>query len=392
MSYNFYGDSQIQDKKNTYDFYSYFRIQSKEDVDQLTSGSGKYRELTDVLSRIMLLNTAYGIKEKFPDRRDRPNKIDPNAYAKVGEGDYPSGLKALIHSNGNYNDQLRCKLSELSLLGLNLPIEISALPEGSWVIEFPITLKKPFISKDDMLLYIIENPVRKDKVFGVPFTSSMAWKGNLRWTMMKSHLEPAVYDPSKFAEIRYQHTLLFGTEKGLEEIPKGWTKYLDDLCPDAKDDYRNKLKKRFGKDEASSLTGMLYFYPTFWDRIDLEVINPHDRKTKTGKNPIYYEVVPEGAKGFFRLVYLPFYYLGEPLPELKNKVLKDLKDVIKGLEEMMLKYGFSAKKSSGYGVIENNWDKTESRLIIKEISDAHKFGNFDELKQVVDKIERGTNE
>jgi len=84
--------------------------------------------------------------------------------------------------------------------------------------------------------------------------------------------------------------------------------------------------------------------------------------------------------------------LGAPLPELKNKVIKDLKDVIKGLEEMMLKYGFSAKKSSGYGVIENNWDRIESRLVIKEISDAHKFRNFDELKQVVDKIERGTNE
>jgi len=376
----------------SYDFYVDFQIQNKRDIDDLTSGSGKYRGLTDVLSRIMLLNTAYGIKEKFPDRRDRPNKIDPNVYAKVGEGDYPSGLKALIHSNGNYNDQLRCKLSELSLLGLNLPIEISALPEGSWIIEFPITLKKPFISKDDVPLYIIENPVRRDKVFGVPFISSTAWKGNLRWTMMKAHLEPKVNDPAKFAEIRYQHTLLFGTEKGIEEAVKGWTKYLDDLCLNAKEGYISKLKERFGKDEVPSLTGMLHFYPTFWDKIDMEVINPQDRKTKTGKNPIYFEVVPEGAKGIFRILYLPLYYLGGPLPELKNKILKDLKDVIKGLEEMMLKYGFSAKKSSGYGVIENNWDKTESRLVIKEISNAQKFGNFDELEKVVDKIERGTNE
>jgi CRISPR-associated protein Cmr2 len=360
----------------SHDFYVDFRIQSKEDIGQLTSGSRKYGELTDVLSRIMALLSAFE-KEEFRN------------YAKAGDRNKPSGLKSLIHSNGNYNDQLRYKLSEVKLLGIDSSIDISELPHGSWIIEFPIILKKPFISKDDVPLYIIENPVRKDKVFGVPFTSSMAWKGSLRWTMMKSHLEPVVNDPSKFAEIRYQHTLLFGTEKGMEEMAKGWTKYLDDLCPNAKEAYRSKLKKRFGKDEAPSLTGMLYFYPTFWDRIDLEVINPHDRKTKTGKNPIYYEVVPEGAKGFFRLVYLPFYYLGEPLPELKNKVLKDLKDVIKGLEEMMLKYGFSAKKSSGYGVIENNWDKTESRLVMKEISAAHKFGNFDELKQVVDKIERG---
>jgi len=376
----------------SYDFYVDFQIQNKRDIDDLTSGSGKYRGLTDVLSRIMLLNTAYGIKEKFPDRRDRPNKIDPKVYAKVGEGDYPSGLKALIHSSGNYNDQLRCKLSELSLLGLNSQIEISALPEGSWIIEFPITLKKPFISKDDVPLYIIENPVRKDKVFGVPFISSMAWKGNLRWTMMKTHLEPIADKQTEFAEIRYQHTLLFGTEKGMEDIAKGWTKYLDHLCLNAKEAYRNKLRERFSTNEVLSLTGMLYFYPTFWDRIGLEVINPHDRKTKTGKNPIYYEVVPKGAKGFFRLLYLPLYYLGAPLPELKNKVIKDLKDVINGLKEMMLKYGFSAKKSSGYGVIENNWDKAESKLVIKGMLDVQKFRNFDELKQVVDKIERGTNE
>ncbi len=373
----------------SYDFYVNFQIQSKQDIDDLTSGSGKYSKVTDVFSRMMLLITSFGVKKNFPDRRGRSNKIKPDVYAKVGEGEYSSGLKALIHSNGNYNDQLPFRLSELNLLSINLSPDISILPEGSWIIEFPITLAKPYISRDDIPLYIIENPIRKDKVFGIPFTSAMSWKGNLRWTMMKIFLEPKANNPEEFAEIRFWHTLLFGTEKGMEEIAKGWTKYLDELCPDAKYDYRSKLKESFGREEVPSLTGMLYFYPTFWDKIDMDVINPHDRKTKTGVNPIYYEVIPTGAKGSFKLLYLPFYHLDKPFPQLKIEVIKDLKGIIYGLKEMMLKYGFSAKKSLGYGIIEKSWDKEASKLVIKGFSDIEKFSNFEELEDIIKKL---TNE
>lgn len=371
-----------------YDFYATFQIKTKDDVDDLVRGSKKYIEISNVLSRVMLLNTAFGVEGRFPDRKGQPNKINPNIYAKVGEGDYASGLKALIHSNGNFNDYIACKLSELRLLSIDSTNDISALPQGSWLIEFPITLKKPFISNDDAPLYIIENPVRKDKVFGVPFTSAMAWKGNLRWAMMKIHLEPKVNSPYEFAEIRYQHTLLFGTEKGIEDTVKGWEKYLDQLCQKATGIYRKKLKERFNCKEVPSLTGMLHFYPTFWNRIDMEVINPHDRKTKTGKNPIYFELVPAGARGFFRLLYVPFYYLSNTESELEKKVLNDLESVILGLEKLMIDYGFSAKRSSGYGVIDDKWDKEASRLIINGMTDVVKFINFDNLGSEVKKLRR----
>jgi len=374
-----------------YDFYASFQIEredlakSKEEIDELTAGSGKYSEISDVLSRIMLLVTAYAIKGKLPDRRGRYSKIDPDVYAKVGERECPMGLKALIHSNGNYNDYLECKLSELSLLGINSSIDLSPLPKGSWVLEFPITLAKPFMSKDDIPFYIIENPVKKDKVFGVPFISAMAWKGNLRWTMMKILLEPNADDPDKFAQIRFLHTLLFGTEKGWGEA-KSWTDYLDKLCRDAKERYGDLLKEKFNKENAKDVhtQGMLYFYPTFWNKIDMIVINPHDRRTKTGRNPIYFEVIPAGAKGVFRLAYVPFYWVGLPEEDLKEKVIEDLKDVIAGVKEMMLTYGFSAKKSSGFGVIEEGWDKDKSRLEVKGFYDTQKFGNFEELEEIVE--------
>ena len=382
-----------RENKMIYDFYASFQIErenlakSKEEIDELTIGSGKYSEITDTLSRTMLLTTTYAIKGKLPDRKDRPNKIDPDVYAKVGEGEHPMGLKALIHSNRNYNDYLQCKLSELNLLGIKTPVDLSTLPKGSWILEFPITLAKDFISQDDIPLYVIDNPVRKDKVFGVPFTSAMAWKGNLRWTMMKVSLEPAKENPDEFARIRYRHSLLFGTEKGWGET-KGWTEYLDNLCPDAKAKYRNMLKEfDEGKDiKDMHFRGMLQFYPTFWNKIDMGVINPHDRKTKIGKNPIYYEVVPSDAKGWFRLLYVPFYYLGKNEKELAENVLKDLKNVIEGLKEMMLTYGFSAKKSSGYGVIKDGWDKDESRLEVKGFYDLQRFGNFKELEEMVERM------
>ena len=378
-----------------YDFYASFQIErenlakSKREIKELTVGSGKYSEIKDILSRIMLLTTAYAVKGKLPDKKDRPNKINPDVFATVGEGDYyPMGLKAIIHSNKNYEDYLQRKLSELDNLWINSSVDLLYLPEGSWILEFPITLAKPFISKDDTPFYIVENPIRKDKVFGVPFTSAMAWKGNLRWTTMKIFLEPNVDDPDKFAQIRFRHTLLFGTEKGWGEI-KGWTKYLDNLCPDAKEQYRELLKEKFNRENAKDvhIRGMLHFYPTFWNKIDMIVINPHNRKTKTGKNPIYFEIVPAGAKGFFRLVYVPFHWLSLPEKEFKWRVIEDLESVTKGIKEMMLTYGFSAKKSAGFGLIGDKWDKNESRLEVKGFYDSRKFGNFEELEKAVENME-----
>ena len=377
-----------------YDFYACFQVErkdpnksreeikqlTKERIKQLTNGSGEYSEITNVLSRVMLLITAYAVENKLP------NGIDPVVYARIGEKNNPMGLKALVHSKRSYDEYLREKLKELNGLGVNSPVDSSSLPKGSWILEFPITLAKSLMSKDDIPFYIIENPVRKDKVFGVPFTSATSWKGNLRWTMMKVFLEPAANDPDKFAQIRFRHVLLFGTEKGWGEA-KSWACHLDNLCPDAGKKYEDMLKDKFNKDKIKDmhLQGMLYFYSTFWNKIDMHVINPHSRKTKTGKNPVYFEIVPAGANGTFRLVYIPFHWFGSPEDELKDRVIEDLRDVITGVRKMMLDYGFSAKKSLGFGIIKNEWDKDGSRLEVKGFYDVKKFSNFEELEEIVGK-------
>jgi len=361
-----------------YDFYAEFQIEKenlekgKEEVYDLIYGKNKYGEIKDVYSRALLLITAYA-----RDKLDREAK---------------EALKALIHSNRNYDIYIQRLLSELSLININTSPDISCLVKGSWIIEFPITLRKPYISKDDTPFYIIENPIRKDKTFPIPYISSMAWKGNLRWTMIKTFLEPIKDKPEDFANIRFRFTLLFGSEKGWMS-EESWTKYLDEMCENARELYRKKLAEKFAnkldkdfKDVSKiNIRGMLHFYPTFLDRIDMIVINPHDRKTKTGRKPIHFEVVPKGAKGVFRLVYVPFHWIELKDDELIKKVVEDLDYVVRGLKEMMLTYGFSAKKSSGFGVIESEWDRKQSRIEIYEFYEKQKFGSFNELEKIVER-------
>jgi CRISPR-associated protein Cmr2 len=102
--------------------------------------------------------------------------------------------------------------------------------------------------------------------------------------------------------------------------------------------------------------GRLMFYPTFFDLIDVEVINPHKRETKAGTYPIYLECVPAGAKGTFSLFYVPFDLIGRPEEEVKNQAAEDLQRIAEAVSAMMLTYGFSAKRTSGYGTAEDEID------------------------------------
>ncbi len=62
----------------------------------------------------------------------------------------------------------------------NPSTDISLFLEFSFIIQFRFALEKPYISRDEQDYYIIDNPVRKDKVFGLPFVAPTSWKGGLR--------------------------------------------------------------------------------------------------------------------------------------------------------------------------------------------------------------------
>ena len=224
------------------------------------------------------------------------------------------------------------------------PTDLQNLPRKSVLIKISFTLKKPYTSKDEVEFHIIdsrifENPIVRDKFTGLPMVRPSTWKGHLRFSA-----EKVEYDEEKKKRIIKR---LFGSESG----------------------------------EDVALRGRLYFFPTFFKSdAEKDVITPLRRDTRTpvkGRSPIPIEVVKPGSKGEFYLLYVP-YPKGRDFKE--EQIKEDLMFLAKALKLMFYVYGFSAKKTSGFGVIEEKlnegkfWIKSNTK--IKEET----FSQLDELK------------
>lgn len=256
-------------------------------------------------------------------------------------------------------------LERMDKLGLvSIPLtELAYTPSYSFLLGFNLRLARPYLSQDDDPFYVIDNPVRKDKVFKVPYVAPASWKGSLRSAAVsivvsswRKNEQGVRGDPGELARERFRLTLLFGDEKGEEpDRTKDLARYLDELSSEAADIYRNLTRKYFGPDSATVLphhAGRLYFYPTFFDRIGVEIINPHARDRRVGKNPIQIESVPVGGRGRFSLLYVPFGPMEQTEETRRAGVAQDLPLVARAVRAMLTTYGFGAKTSSGYGVAE----------------------------------------
>lgn len=180
--------------------------------------------------------------------------------------------------------------------------EFSYLPALSFLLRIPFRLHKPYLSKDDGDFYLLDNPVRKEKIFQAPMVAATGWKGALRAALWQLN-------------------------------------YREDH------DVTVRLLGNPRESEAGQ-AGRLHFFPTFFDQIGLEVINPHDRKTGIGaRGPILMECVPQGTTGTFLLLYVPFGSFDQ------REIAQDLEVTAAGLQAMLATYGFGAKTSSGFGVV-----------------------------------------
>lgn len=186
-------------------------------------------------------------------------------------------------------------------------IELNMLQPYSFYISLTFTLRKPYLSKDDNEFYIIDNPVRKDPIFKLPMVAPTAWKGALRAALWMQEEKDNDNDDSSVSR-------LFGDAHG----------------------------------EDGGQQGYLFFYPTFFNRVGLEIINPHDRERRVGTNPILLECVPETTSGTFTLLYVPFDLIGKD--DAITEVARDLHLVAEGVRAMFTEYGIGAKTSSGFGV------------------------------------------
>jgi len=185
---------------------------------------------------------------------------------------------------------------------LRLEPSFESLPHDDWLgLEVDFTLESPWYSKDDRPFHVLDNPVRKDRVFGVPYMSAASWKGLLRWSCRMHWDEPAWI------------LHLFGNERGEGE------------------DFQR---------------GALAFFPTWFSKIGFEVINPHSRKTRAGTQPILYEVVPAGTQGTLHLLYAPLPGAGARDRVRPEQAIDRLLDAIGAL---LTRYGISAKRTAGWG-------------------------------------------
>jgi len=197
---------------------------------------------------------------------------------------------------------------------------VAHLPRLSFLLHIPFRLQKPYLSKGERDFYLLDNPLRREKVFQTPMIASTSWKGALRATLWQ------LGDKKEKHEITIR---LFGN-------------------PRASDEHQ---------------TGRLHFFPTFFEAIAREVINPHDRKTDVGtpRGPILMECVPQGSTGELVLLYVPFGPMGQSEDEKRAQVAQDLEVLAEGIKAMLTTYGFGAKTSSGYGVVE---EEVEGTLLI----------------------------
>lgn len=199
-------------------------------------------------------------------------------------------------------------LHALSLLPA--PAIVTHLPVLSFMLYIPFQLQKPYLSKDERDFHLLDNPLRKEKVFQTPMVVPTSWKGALRAALWQLG-----YKEDCDVTIR-----LLGNPRESEE----------------------------------QQAGRLYFYPTFFDKTGLEVINPHSRKTGVGeRGPILIECVPQGGKGELLLLYVPFGPFEQSEDGTRAEVAQDLEVLAQGLQAMLTTYGFGAKTSSGFGVAED---------------------------------------
>ncbi|MFN3325412.1 MAG: hypothetical protein ACK5AZ_18105 [Bryobacteraceae bacterium] len=248
---------------------------------------------------------------------DPVSLIDLLAQTTVSEGTKILGQAtyAGILMTTAYQQRLEHGAALIEGLGIGTPahIDLSSLPPLSFFLRADFALETPYVSRDDRAFSVTENPVRKDWVFGLPLIAATTWKGALRNACL--------------LEARQAVIRIFGP--GL---------------PD---------HSRVEEPSASLHEGRILTFTSFFTQIATEIVNPHDRVRRIGKNPIRIECVPRGARSRLALLYLAL-----PREErswslnaadFRKQVAGDLIAVGRCVRGAMRDYGVSAKKSSGYG-------------------------------------------
>ena len=117
--------------------------------------------------------------------------------------------------------------------------------------------------------------------------------------------------------------------------------------------FEEEKRKRFGtgslKRPRYTTKGESAVSPSYFNGIDLDIIDPRNRKTRTGTVPIVMEMVPPGCRANFGMIYLPFDLLGHEEVEMRKQQRGDWNVLGEALFRNVRVSGFGVKKTSGSG-------------------------------------------
>ncbi|MBX0312199.1 MAG: CRISPR-associated protein [Sulfurihydrogenibium sp.] len=259
---------------------------------------------------------------------------------------------------------------------------IEKLPKYSFAVWIKFALVGPYFSRDDDEFYIIQNPILKETVFKVPMVRGSSWKGALAGAFKR-----LLNNNSEKSKIIESYLRIFGAgsesikeiesylrekSKKLEDFKNNILEFMlfelgmkvkkKDIDEIRNEDDESKLIQKLGSKisdkieksqsnlpiEFQTHKGRVIFYPTYFERISLEIINPHNRRKRAGTVPIHYEVVPSGTEGILQIVYIPFDGVLKKDDELKEEVKQDLKWLYKAIKNLEDE-GIGAKTKLGWG-------------------------------------------
>lgn len=279
-------------------------------IDQIASGAGELK-MSSWTTRAEILTT--GLAWETPSnkslmeyirsgnaKKDKPQKGYPAvlSIAKTLDSFFPPQ-----HGNSEQLDK-----SFITHLLAPRPDLLHSLPAGSLLLQATLTLKTPFFSKDDRPFYPHVNPLKRDKVFQVPCLAAAGVKGFLRWAWRMVHqATDKNKDPSEI--------LAFG-----------------DI-----------------NDDQGGRQGCVMFFPLFWQgSVGLEIINPVDRQSGAGRDPIKFEVVKPGATATLSLLIVNRW----SKPDHGRMVAR----VLESLDWLLANSGLSAKRTADWGqVTASDW-------------------------------------
>lgn len=332
----------------SFDFLVHFALNEDDDnvIDQIVSSRGRYTPLqhADLTTRAQVLTTGLiHTDDRFPLRRPERNDASLKDFIKNGRQEKRKGNRVEIKGIGGYPELVRNKDIGLPLHWKGMfqpdPEKLAILPSGSCLISLDLQLLRPFHSKDDRCFYPCDAPLKRDWILHTPYLAASGIKGLLRWAWRMC------WDDNKLES----EACLFGPRT-------------------------DNLK------EDTAWQGCLMTWPLFWEgKIGEEVINPQNRQTGKGMDPVKFEVVKAGARSRLSLLLVN----RNSEPNFPGNILSPFLDA---LFFLLSSSGISAKRTSDWGSVKVTqccaclYGEQFQNLAVEEVEDTDR-GTDDAIKE-----------